>query len=96
MRIFTKKAYRFVNPEMGKVNLNRPNVSGKNIFIETSTLGFHDVPGWVENDLQFKRGVESGNIEVIDTKAKEKLAESEKNTLDVNRPQRKPRQKIAG
>lgn len=65
MRIFTKVKFVFFKP-------------GGNIdqFEATKPLGFHDVPDWVKKDPQFKRGVASGEIEVIENRAQQLKAEA--------------------
>jgi len=59
MRIYTKKAFGFVNPDPSK------QVNGAREVVKTSPLGFHDVPEWVAEDDMFKWGKQDGDIEEI-------------------------------
>jgi hypothetical protein len=59
MRIFTKKAFGFVNPDLSK------EVNGAREVVRTTPNTFQDVPDWVANDDMFKWGKDDGDIEVI-------------------------------
>ena len=71
MRIYAKHSPMFKNPD--------PNLKAedKNTYIRVSP-GFHTVPDWVRQDATFISGVKAGIIEVIETKAAEKVVESKK------------------
>lgn len=57
-RIFTKKAFKFVNPESGE-------------SVTTTPLSFVDVPEWAKEDSMFDWGVSDGDIELIESKQEE-------------------------
>lgn len=63
IRIFTKVAFLFKAPEQGMDD------------IRTKALTFNSVPEWVQNDLQFKRGLAAGEIEVIQNREQALSAE---------------------
>jgi hypothetical protein len=61
MRIFTKKAFGFVNPDPTK------EVNGAREVVRTTPNTFQDVPDWVAEDDMCKWGKQDGDIEVIQT-----------------------------
>lgn len=67
MRIFTKKAYKFIDRENGA-------------SVKTTPFSFHDVPEWVKNDPIFVLAVKEGAIEAIESKQRQKQLENDPNT----------------
>lgn len=57
-RIFTKKAFKFVNHESGE-------------SVTTTPFAFADIPDWVKKDRMFDWGVSDGDIELIESKQEE-------------------------
>lgn len=72
MRIFTKKAFIFFNPDDGDKAL------------VTKALAFDDVPEWVKHDPTFKAGVADGDIEELVTR--EQQIKAEKGITDPVEP----------
>lgn len=73
MRIFTKSRYVFFPPKGIEVK-----------EVHTPLKGFADVPDWVADDVMFRRAVEVGDIEVINSREKQLKAENE--AADVKFP----------
>lgn len=63
MKIFTKVAFLFRNPEKSSDE------------VRTRALDFAIVPEWVRHDLQFQRGLRAGEIEIIQSREQEIKAE---------------------
>jgi len=61
-RIFTKKAFKFVNQESGE-------------SVTTAPLSFADVPEWAIKDRMFGWGVNDKDIEIIESKQEEAVIE---------------------
>jgi hypothetical protein len=56
-----------MSPDMKKnPEFNQAALKGTTPFVQTEPLGFSEVPDWVRKDLQFQRGVQTGNISVIE------------------------------
>lgn len=64
MRIFTKKAFKFMNRENGS-------------FVRTQPFSFQDVPEWVKKDPIFALAIKEGSIETIETKQRQKQLEND-------------------
>lgn len=62
MRIFTKKAYKFLDRQTGA-------------SVKTRPFEFADVPDWVQNDPIFALARKEKSIEVIETKERQKELE---------------------
>lgn len=62
MRVFTKKAFKFVRTPGGE-------------FVTTKALNFTDLPDWVVNDPMFGWARAEGSIEVIESRSDELKAE---------------------
>ena len=62
MRVFTKKAFKFVRTPGGE-------------FVTTKALNFADLPDWVVNDPMFGWAKSEGSIEVIESRSDELKAE---------------------
>jgi hypothetical protein len=58
LRIFTRKAFKFVNHESGE-------------SVTTTPLAFAEVPEWAKEDQMFDWGVTDGDIEIIESKQDE-------------------------
>jgi hypothetical protein len=75
-RIFTRKAFKFVNQESGE-------------SVTTAPLSFADVPDWATKDRMFGWGVNDEDIEIIESRQDESDAENgkykrkSKNTADT-------------
>ncbi|HBC94382.1 MAG TPA: hypothetical protein DCZ10_16150 [Pelotomaculum sp.] len=69
MRVFAKKSYEFKRYE----TKNGQKVAAEKVA--TSPLSFCDLPDWVAEDRMFQWARSSGNIEILASKADEKLAE---------------------
>lgn len=57
MRIFSRKAFGFRNPDK--------TISEADRLYRVAPLGFQDVPDWVGQDDLFKAAVDEGSIEVV-------------------------------
>lgn len=66
MRIFTKKAFKFMNRENGS-------------FVKTQPFSFQDVPEWVKKDPIYALAVKEGSIETIESKQRQKQLENDPN-----------------
>lgn len=66
MRIFTKKAFKFMNRENGS-------------FVKTQPFSFQDVPEWVKKDPIYALAAKEGSIEIIETKQRQKQLENDPN-----------------
>ena len=66
MRIYTKRAFGFTNPNEGKEDKTAGIVVPE--VVRTKPGEFQDVPDWCANDSMFKWGVADGDIEVIAVK----------------------------
>ncbi len=64
MRIFTKKAFKFMNREEGT-------------SVKTVPFSFHDLPDWVKEDPIFTLAEKEGSIEVIENKQRQKQIEND-------------------
>ena len=62
MRVFTKKAFKFVQTPGGE-------------FVTTKALSFTDLPDWVVKDPLFSWAKAEGSIEVIESRSDELKAE---------------------
>lgn len=66
MRIFTKKAFKFMNRENGS-------------FVKTQPFSFQDVPEWVKKDPIYALAIKEGIIETIESKQRQKQLENDPN-----------------
>jgi hypothetical protein len=65
IRLYTKKAFGFKNPDTGELE-------------RTAPLAFGDYPDWVANDEMFKLAKEAGEIEVMESAKAQKEVETGK------------------
>lgn len=63
MRIFTKKAFAFVNPDAGDLMDLKDATAAE---VKTQPGGFHTVPDWVQFDQMFKWALADGDITVME------------------------------
>lgn len=77
MRIFTKVRYVFFPPK---------GVEGQEV--EAAYMGFSDVPDWVKDNKQFKRGIADGTIEIINTREQQLRAENTGTAAEKTEAQR--------
>ncbi len=81
MRLFTKVSFVFFPPE---------GVEGKPY--RTRLKGFHDdVPEWVKKDIMFRRGIEAGEIEVLDSREKQLKVEAREAGVAKDEPKEEPK-----
>jgi hypothetical protein len=67
MRIYSKKAFCFQNPNVASiVGLDEKQL--KQTLVHVRAMDFVEVPDWVVEDAMFNWAVQDGDIEVLDKK----------------------------
>lgn len=64
MRIFSKKAFAFKDPNV--IDVVAEISGGKKTYIEVQPGSFTSVPDWVKNDAMFQWALSDGDIEILE------------------------------
>lgn len=74
IRVFTKKAFRFMNPDQNAPDNER--------FVDTKPLAFAELPEWAAKDKMFEWAQADGDLEVMGgEKSPGRLNAAQKNAL---------------
>lgn len=77
MRIFSKKSFKFDDP------------NGQEPSVTVGSMEFKDVPDWVESSTMFKLASQDGDVSITSSKGEEAAAQASDPELDALRAQAK-------